>query len=72
MQERIIRFITDNSHISPERLKELMTAAGDMVTDIGSVLDGPTAVREGVIDELGGLKEAMAALDAMIDEAEKE
>ena len=71
MQERIIRFIADNSNISADRLRELMTNTGDMVTDIGTVLDGETAVKEGLIDSLGGLDSAMDKLDELISAAEQ-
>ena len=47
-----------------------MTGTGDMVSDVGTVLDGEGAVREGIIDELGGLKDAMRKLNELID-AEK-
>lgn len=67
MQERIIRFIADNSRISAERLRQLMTSTGDMVTDIGTVLDGESAVKEGLIDSLGGLSAAIDKLNELID-----
>ena len=67
MQERIIRFIADNSKISAERLRQLMTSTGDMVTDIGTVLDGEGAVKEGLIDSLGGLSAAIDKLNELID-----
>ena len=70
MQERIVRFVAQNSRISPERFRALMTGTGDMVSDVGTVLDGEGAVREGIIDELGGLKDAMRKLNELID-AEK-
>ena len=67
MQNRICRFITDNSRISFERLLRLMTDVGKLVTDVGTVLDGKQAVEEGLIDGVGGLKEALAALKEMIE-----
>ena len=70
MQERIVRFVAQNSRISPERFRALMTGTGDMVSDVGTVLDGEGAVREGIIDELGGLKDAMRKLNELVD-AEK-
>lgn len=70
MQERIVRFVTNNSHLPAQRFKELMVQTGELASDVGSVLDGEMAVKEGLIDELGGLKEAMAALYAMIEEEE--
>ncbi len=70
MQDRIIRFVTDNSDITPERFKELMLNVGELVTDMGTVLEGETAVKEGLIDELGGLREALDCLYHLIEEGE--
>lgn len=68
MQERIVRFVSDNSQISPERFKELMLKTGELVMDVGSVLTGEDAVNEGLIDSVGGLSEAIDCLYAMIEE----
>ena len=68
MQERITRFVTDNSKIKPKKFKQLMMNIGEMVTDVGSVLDGEKAVEYGLIDNLGGLSDAIAALYEMIEE----
>jgi len=68
MQDRIIRFVTDNSDISPQRFKELMLNVGELVTDMGTVLEGETAVKEGLIDNLGGLSDAIDCLYSMIEE----
>lgn len=73
MQERIVRFVCHNSKMSPERFRELMLATGQLVMDVGSVIDGETAVREGLIDELGGLSEVIDCLYDMIENSsEKE
>ena len=73
MQERIVRFVCHNSKMSPERFRELMLATGQLVMDVGSVIDGETAVREGLIDELGGLSDVIECLYDMIENsAEKE
>ena len=66
MQERIIRFISDNSKISPERLRNLMTSTDSLATDIGTIIDGTEAVKEGIIDQIGGLKDALAKLRELI------
>ena len=50
MQERIINFVTKNSGISASRFKELMMKKDELVMDVGSVVDGDTAVKEGLID----------------------
>lgn len=73
MQERIVRFVCHNSKMSPERFRELMLATGQLVMDVGSVIDGETAVREGLIDELGGLSDVIECLYDMIENSsEKE
>ncbi len=71
MQERICRFIVKNSKISMERLKSLMTEVGNMVTDVGTILGGERAVEEGLIDGVGGLREALDALKEMIENQEE-
>ena len=68
MQERITTFVTSNSHMSPKRFTELCMNTDELATDVGSVLDGEDAVKEGLIDGLGSLSDAIGALNAMIDE----
>ena len=68
MQDRITRFITDNSHIDPKRFYDLMMTTGELVTDVGTVLDGEQAVAEGLIDQLGSLSDAMNCLYQMIEQ----
>lgn len=73
MQERIVRFVCDNSAIKPERFRELMMSTGELVMDVGSVIDGEQAVKEGLIDRLGGVSEAIDCLYDMIENSsEKE
>ena len=73
MQERIVRLVCDNSAIKPERFRELMMSTGELVMDVGSVIDGEQAVKEGLIDRLGGLSEAIDCLYDMIENSsEKE
>ena len=67
MQERITSFVCQNSSIPPERFKELMMESGELVMDIGTVLDGEMAVEEGLIDSLGGLNEAVEKLYELIE-----
>lgn len=67
MQQRITDFVERNSGISAARFTELMMNTGELVTDVGSVLDGEKAVSEGLIDSLGGLNDVLAALDQMIE-----
>ena len=65
MQKRISDFICRHSHIAAKTLEELMMRPDEMATDVGSVLDGNEAVARGLIDEVGGLAEALAALRRM-------
>jgi len=62
MQDRIIGFVTKHSRIESERLRALMLNTEEMATDMGSVLDGEAAVREGLIDCVGGLSDAIGYL----------
>ena len=68
MQERIVRFVSDNSEINPDRFREMMLATGELVMDVGTVLSGEAAVNEGLIDSLGGLSDALDCLYEMIKE----
>ena len=73
MQERIVRFVCHNSKMSPERFRELMLATGQLVMDVGSVIEGDKAVELGLIDSLGSLGDAMDCLYDMIENSsEKE
>ncbi len=65
MQERITNFVCENSRISPQRFRELTVNSGDLLSDVGTLLSGDEAVREGLIDASGGLKEAIAKLKEM-------
>ncbi|MBO5797665.1 MAG: ATP-dependent Clp protease proteolytic subunit [Clostridia bacterium] len=67
MQERITRFVTEHSNLSFDRFTELCNSTDELTTDMGSVLDGNDAVREGLIDELGSLGDAIEALYEMIE-----
>ncbi len=68
MQDRIIRFVDSNSKISAEDFRALMMKTGELIMDVGSVLDGEEAVRCGIIDELGGLSDALDFLNSQIGE----
>lgn len=67
MQERIVRFVTSNSAVSPEKFRELMMSTGELMMDVGSVVDGEKAVEIGLIDQLGGLSDAVECLYGMIE-----
>ncbi len=72
MQERITKFVVANSKISAKRFNELTMNTGELVMDIGTVLDGEAAVREGLIGAVGGLSDAIAELKSMIQQELKE
>ncbi|MBR2338782.1 MAG: peptidase S14, partial [Clostridia bacterium] len=59
--------VTDNSGISHDHFTQLCLNTDEMATDMGTVLDGTDAVRFGLIDELGSLSDALAALHRMIE-----
>ena len=68
IQEQIAHFVTTNSNISAQQFESYMMATGEMATDVGTILYGQEAVSSGLIDQLGGLNDALAALHQMIDE----
>ena len=68
MQDRIVNFVVNNSSIDKKSFKALMMKTGELVMDVGTVLDGEDAVNCGLIDELGGLSDALDLLDKMIEE----
>ena len=68
LQERIVAFVSDHSTVSAKRFEELMLKKDDMAADVGSVLYGEEAVREGIIDAIGGLSEGLSCLYRQIDE----
>jgi ATP-dependent protease ClpP protease subunit len=71
IQEQIADFVTANSRISRETFEDYMMATGEMATDVGTILYGKEAVESGLIDKLGGLSDALAALHRMIDKNKK-
>ena len=72
MQQRITGFVAGHSGISEKRFTQLMMRTGELVMDVGSVLDGEMAVQEGLIDELGTLADALHYLyDAIEGKTEK-
>ena len=72
IQEQIADFVTANSHISREQFEHFMMATGEMATDVGTILYGKEAVASGLIDELGGLSDALACLHRMMEEDKSE
>jgi ATP-dependent protease ClpP protease subunit len=69
MQDRVVKFITEHSQISDEKLRELMFRTGDLARDIGTVLVGEDAVACGLINQVGGLNEALMKLHELKDSA---
>lgn len=65
-QDRITRFLAAHSRISQRRLEELMLNPTELVKDVGTLLEGRDAVREGLIDEVGGMSDALLKLHEMI------
>lgn len=68
MQERIVKFVSDNSDIDGDRFREMMLATGELVLDVGTVLNGEAAVKEGLIDSLGSLSDALNCLYDLIEQ----
>ena len=71
IQEQIAEYVTENSGISKEQFERYMMATGEMATDVGTILYGKEAVASGLIDELGGLNDALSELHRMIDNSNK-
>ena len=65
MQKRIVNFICAHSKASEQMLRELMMRPDELATDIGSIIEGREAVEYGIIDRVGGLSDALAALKEM-------
>ncbi|WP_430785837.1 ClpP family protease [Virgibacillus flavescens] len=69
MQDRVINFVMDHSKIKEEKFKELMFARGNLTRDIGSNVVGADAVSYGLIDGIGGVKEAMSKVSELISQS---
>ena len=68
IQERITQFVTANSGIKREDFTKLMLQTGELAADVGSVIYGEEAVELGLIDEIGGLSDALTCLHKMIEQ----
>jgi ATP-dependent protease ClpP protease subunit len=71
MQDRIIGFVSDHCFAKKSRLEEMMLNTGMLTKDLGTILVGKQAVSEGIINEVGGIDEAIKRLHKMIDENQK-
>ncbi|HQA48775.1 MAG TPA: ATP-dependent Clp protease proteolytic subunit [Bacillota bacterium] len=69
MQQRITEFIVKHSGIKAEKLHELMTATDELANDIGTILIGRETVEHGIINEVGGVKEAFQKLRELIEQS---
>ena len=67
MQDRIIGFICEHCFAKPDQMERLMMNTFMLSKDLGTILVGKEAVEEGIINEVGGMKEALAKLHQMID-----
>ncbi len=68
MQDRVVRFVTAHSHVTQEKFRELMFRTGELARDIGTVLIGHEAVECGLINEVGGVHNAMDKLKSLVED----
>lgn len=68
IQDRILSFVCSHCKIQKERLEELMLETEFLTKDVGSVLVGEEAVKEGIINEVGGIREAYHKLKDLVNE----
>ena len=71
IQERIVTFVAKNSRIGRKKFQNLMMKTGEMAADVGSVLYGEEAVKLGLIDRIGGLRDALECLGEQIRAAKE-
>ena len=71
IQERITQFVVANSRIKRECFTKLMLQTGELAADVGSVIYGEEAVELGLIDEIGGLSDALTYLHKMIEQRKR-
>lgn len=71
MQDRVVKFVVTNSRITEEKYRELMFRTGELARDIGTVLVGKDAVSVGLIEEMGGLADAVRKLRQLIEAGNK-
>ena len=71
MQDRIVRFVVENSRVSEADFRSLMMNTEELVQDVGSVVEGQKAAELGLIDRLGGLSDAMECLYDMIENTDQ-
>jgi len=67
MQERVVKFVCSHSKIEKKKFRELMLNTGELANDVGTVLFGEEATQAGLIDQVGGLADAIAKLNELIE-----
>ncbi|MDQ2085835.1 ATP-dependent Clp protease proteolytic subunit [Herbivorax sp. ANBcel31] len=72
MQERVVKFVSKNSNITQENFRKLILKTGELANDVGTILFGDEAVKKGLIDETGGLFNALEKLYELIELRKKE
>ena len=72
IQDRITGFISAHSNMKQERIETLMLDTTQLVKDVGTMLEGTEAVREGLIDEVGGISQALKKLYQLIEESKQQ
>lgn len=72
MQDRIIRFVCEHSRVSEETYRALMFRTGELARDAGTILVGKDAVKEGIIDAVGGVDDALAKLKELVEERRRQ
>lgn len=71
MQDRIVDFVVRTSNITDEKFRELMSQTDELLNDIGTILIGDQAVKCGLINEVGGIRQALDKLEELIDEEDE-
>lgn len=66
IQDRIVEFVTKNSSVDKQKFTELMLNTKDLAADVGTVIYGKEAVEMGLINQLGGLSDALEYLHGEI------
>lgn len=72
MQDRVVNFVVRNSNVKKEKFTELMMCTGEIANDVGSIILGEEAVEIGLIDEIGGIDEALTCLYKQIEKTKKD
>ena len=65
MQDRVVQFVVEHSRISEGQFRDLMFRTGELARDIGTVVVGNDAVDYGLIDQVGGINEALSKLEEL-------